>query len=126
MPGCQKPPCNRMLALRDHILADHDRTTVFREENQLINPLSTVILQSISQPLGLLDSLSECIMCWELTQAEEWGLAACPGLPCERQLCQESTGQCSTTIGMVLTTRHCFPAFFLYPASIHIMRVCEI
>lgn len=121
-----KFPCSRALALRVHVLADHERPTVFREESQLINPLPTFIFHSISQPLKLLVSLSACIMHWELTQSEVLGLAECPGLSSERQLCLEGRGQCSTTIGVFLTTGQCFPALFLYPSSTHILEECEI
>lgn len=93
-----KFPCSRALVLRVHVLADHERPTVFREESQLINPLPTFIFHSISQPLKLLVFLSACIMHWELTQSEVLGLAECPGLSSERQLCLEGRGQCSTAI----------------------------
>lgn len=115
MPACSKFPCSG--ALRAHILADHERPAVLRKKSELINPEPTFIFPRISQPLKLLVSLSAWIKHWEPAQGKALGLAQCPGLSSQRQLCLEGRGQCSTSRRVLLTTGQCFPAPALAAAS---------
>lgn len=124
MPACSEFPCGR--ALRVHILAAHERAAVLSKKSELINPQPAFIFPSISQPLKLLVSLGAWIKHWEPARAKGLGLAGCPGLCSERQLCLEGRGQCSTSTRVVLTTGQCFPAFSPAAASPHRLGGCEM
>lgn len=125
MAACSKFPCSG--ALRVRILAAHERPAVLSEKSEFINPRPAFIFPSVSQPLELLVSLGAWMKHWEPARAKGLGLAGCPGLCAERQLCLEGRGQWSTSTRVVGTTGQCFPALSLAADSPHRLGGgCEI